>query len=357
MSVSTTVDLGFTHSLPKAELHAHLSGSISSKTLHEIWTEKQAAGLCLDLEDPLTAIRTGADGFVDVTTFFPLFDKYIYNLCNDLESVRYAMKKVILDFEADGVRYVELRTTPRACAATGMTKESYVSLVNEIAKEWNERRQNNIEVYIILSIDRSMTAEQAMQVVELATKYQYRNETDEGQVVGVDMCGNPCKGNVEIFTPALKRAKQSGLGITVHFAEVPQSASDHELSTILGWYPDRLGHCIHVSSKFKEIIMVQCIGLEMCLSCNVLARLKSDSFANHHLREWLQRECPIALATDDVGIFGSSLSNEYLIAAKTFMLSRFDMVKLSTEAVKVAFAGRERMKGLLDEFQKSTAMD
>src|ERR1700761_7982645 len=125
MCSSSKVDIAFTRSLPKAELHAHLSGSISRETLHEIWRRKQAAGKCRNLEDPVTAINTGTNGFVHVKTFFPLFDKYIYNLCNDLASVKYAMEKVIQDFKADGVRYLELRTTPRQCEETGMTMDSY----------------------------------------------------------------------------------------------------------------------------------------------------------------------------------------------------------------------------------------
>jgi adenosine deaminase len=357
MSPSAEVDAAFARSLPKAELHAHLSGSISRETLHEIWRRKQAAGKCRDLEDPLTAIIMGGGGFVDITTFFPLFDKYIYNLCNDLESVRYAMEKVIEDFQADGVRYFELRTTPRQCEETGMTMDSYIGLVNETARKWNYRDRTDIEVSIILSIDRRMSAKQAMQVVDLAIEYQQRPDNPDGQIVGLDLCGNPCKGNVEIFTPAFTRAKENGLGITVHFAEVAESGTDHELSTILSWRPDRLGHCIHIPPKLKEVINERCLGLELCLSCNVLAGLTSEGFERHHLGEWLQRDCPIALATDDFGIFGSLLSNEYLVAANIFALSKADMLKLSRAAVKIAFAGKQRMTRLLDEFEKSAVMN
>ena len=325
-------------------------------TLHEIWKNKQAQGQCLNLEDPLKVIRTGNDGFVDVVSFFPLFDKYIYNLCNDLESVQYAMEKVIEDFQADGLQYLELRTTPRQCLDTGMSRDQYVHLVNEVASTWNSTHRADLEVCIILSIDRSMSLLQATQVFDLAVKYQRRDDNSRGQIVGIDLCGNPCKGDVEIFTPVFKRAKEVGLGITAHFAEVRQSAMDHELETILSWHPDRLGHCIHVSSKFKNMIQNLNIGLELCLSCNVLAKLSLHGFENHHLREWLERDCPIAISTDDFGIFGSPLSNEYLIAAKTFNVSKTDLVELSKSAVSVAFAGRVRMIRRLDAFEKDIAM-
>ena len=123
---TSDVDIEFTKALPKSELHAHLSGSISRETLHKIWLAKQSNQQCIDLEDPLVAVRTGEDGFVDVASFFPLFDKYIYSLCNDVETVKFATQQVIEDFEADGVRYLELRTAPRTCNETAMNMENYV---------------------------------------------------------------------------------------------------------------------------------------------------------------------------------------------------------------------------------------
>lgn len=41
-----------------AKLHAHLTGSISRRALHEIWLRKKAAG-DTDLEDPLVVMPEG----------------------------------------------------------------------------------------------------------------------------------------------------------------------------------------------------------------------------------------------------------------------------------------------------------
>lgn len=348
--MAAAVDLDFMRALPKAELHAHLSGSISKECLHDIWRRNQDRGQCLELEDPLTAIRSGNDGFVDFVAFFPLFDSYIYALCNDIASVKYATERVLKEFSADGVRYLELRTTPRECVATGMGKEDYVKAVHDVILQWNQSERLKLEVFLILSVDRRMTLEEAMAVIDLAIQYQHNSADSRGCVVGVDLCGNPTKGDVTTFTPPFQKAKQHGLRVVAHFAEVPQSSSERELETILSWKPDRLGHCIHVPPKFRDIIIDRHIGLELCLSCNVLARLSTGGFENHHLKDWLKTGCPIALSTDDVGIFGSSLSNEYLLAARHFCLSKQQLLNLSRQAMDVAFAGRERMQRLLDDF-------
>jgi adenosine deaminase len=59
-------DLAFTKALPKVELHAHLTGSISRQCLHNIWQREKSENPGFALEDPLTAIPSAADGSIDV---------------------------------------------------------------------------------------------------------------------------------------------------------------------------------------------------------------------------------------------------------------------------------------------------
>jgi adenosine deaminase len=66
MSTSRKPDLAFTKALPKVELHAHLTGSISRKCLHDIWLQKESQDPTFELEDPLTAIPHAVDGGIDV---------------------------------------------------------------------------------------------------------------------------------------------------------------------------------------------------------------------------------------------------------------------------------------------------
>lgn len=342
------VDAAFTLALPKAELHAHLSGSITLSTLHKIWQLKQSRGECLSLEDPALALKP-AGTYPTVLTFFAIFNDYIYSLVNDAESLTSATQSVVDDFEKDGVRYLELRTTPRAIGDGG--RGEYVDVVLEALRA-RRKATEEVEVQLILSIDRTMTAEQAMEVVNIALQHRVvEGKEAEPHVVGIDLCGNPTKGDVRIFTPAFQRAKQEGLGITVHFAEVPASSSDLELRTLLDWQPDRLGHAIHIPPDLKEVIEERTIGLELCLSCNVLAKLTEGGFRGHHFGEWWRSECPVALGTDDVGVFESTLSNEYLIAAREFEMSREEVVRLARQAVEGAFAGRGHMLYLIDAFE------
>lgn len=331
------VDKAFVKALPKIELHAHLTGSISPQCLHAIWSQKRASGTALDLDDPLDACRPVGEHH-DILTFFKVFDTYIYGLINDREAVASATRQVLADFEEDGVRYLELRTTPRESLATGLTKEAYVETVLDALAEANTR--GHMPTYLILSIDRRNTKDQAMQVVELAIRYRSRG------IVGIDLCGNPLRGDVSIFQDAFEVARNAGLKITLHFAEMPESSTSAELTTLLSYQPNRIGHVINVPPDIGAEIERRGIGLELCLSCNVHAKMITGSFPDHHFGKWYNRTCPLALCTDDVGIFGSPISNEYLLASQHFGLSRKDLAGLCRRAVPSIFGPPEEKSRL-----------
>lgn len=143
---------------------------------------------------------------------------------------------------------------------------------------------------LILSIDRRNDVPTSLEVVGLALKYR-----DQG-VVGVDLCGDPAKGDVSIFQPAFQKARENNMKITIHFAEAPQSSTLKELQTLLSFQPDRIGHVINVPDEVKEDIVKRKLGLELCLSCNVHAKMITGTYGDHHFGWWRDTGCPIALS-------------------------------------------------------------
>ncbi|KAK5627531.1 hypothetical protein RRF57_003246 [Xylaria bambusicola] len=310
-------------------LHAHLSGSISRQCLHEIWRGKKAANKT-DLEDPLVIMPLG-EPVVDINSYV-----------HDVESLHYSTLSVVEDFANDGVVYLELRTTPRSFPKEGLDKKGYVDAVLT-AIDVAQQKYPSIQVRLILSIDRRNTLAEANELVAFATYFISRG------VVAVDLCGDPAKGDVSLFTPAFEAAKAQGLKITIHFAEAECSASETELQTILGWKPDRLGHVIHVPEHIrKQIAAVRPgIGLELCLSCNVQLKMITGNFDAHHFGEWWRVDGPVVVpCTDDVGVFGSPVSNEWRLIQEYFHLEREDVLSLARKGIDVIFDGDAQKKRL-----------
>lgn len=283
---------------------------------------------------------------INLKTFFPLFSNYIYSLLPDAPSIRYTALSVLRNFQDDGVVYLELRTTPRATSL--LSVEEYVEEVVRSVEEFERAEGNRMRTRLILCVDRRMSVAEAQGVLDLAVKFKERG------VVGIDLCGDPASrpnGEVDIFTPIFQSARQQGLHITVHFAEAPVSASPSELQTLLSWHPERLGHCIWEDDLSRQLIRERNLCLELCLSCNVLAGMTRDeedrSFAGHHFGLWSKDpDVKVSLGTDDVGVFGSPLSEEYRLAAEHFGLNKWEVCKLAREGVEAIFGGEEEKERL-----------
>jgi adenosine deaminase len=117
------------------------------------------------------------------------------------------------------------------------------------------------------------------------------------------------KGDITTFRDAFARAKAHNLGITVHFGEAAATSSYEELMTLLSFQPDRLSHIIHVPDIVKQEIARRRLGLELCISCNIHARMgHSHAFADHHFGKWWkEKTCPLILCVS-IELFRSKVA-------------------------------------------------
>ncbi|OXB53956.1 hypothetical protein ASZ78_004847 [Callipepla squamata] len=121
----------FYRELPKVELHAHLNGCISSSTMKKLMAQKPY----LQIQNGMTVIDKGKKRTLDEC--FQMF-QIIYQITTRTEDILLITKDVIKEFADDGVKYLELRSTPREEKSTGMTKRMYVETVLEGIKQCKE---------------------------------------------------------------------------------------------------------------------------------------------------------------------------------------------------------------------------
>lgn len=316
--------LAFTSRLAKIELHAHLNGSIRRSTLQEL---ADAAGL-----DASTAriIHGDARSLVEM---FAVFD-VIHRAVRGAAVIRRIAREVVEDAAADGVVYLELRTTPRAHAECGMSTEDYVRAVLDGFDDYAGQSQQSVgpacRARLLLSIDRKDPPSTATATVDLAIKYRHRG------VVGIDLSGDPSRGEFTQWRPALERAREAGLKIALHAGEL--AGTDGEMSQMLAFRPDRFGHVCFISSANAATLAQQRTPLELCLTSNILSHAATiRSYAEHHFLRHYPHGHPVVLCTDDTAVFGSPLSAEYAHAMDAFGLKREDVVKLAGEALDAVF--------------------
>uniref|UniRef100_A0A8B9L220 Adenosine deaminase domain-containing protein n=1 Tax=Astyanax mexicanus TaxID=7994 RepID=A0A8B9L220_ASTMX len=313
-----------------SELHAHLNGSVSSETMEQLIARKPQ----LNIEHSMTAIRSGQRRTLDEC--FQVF-KVIHQLVDSEEDILMVAKAVIQEFAADGVKYLELRSTPREETKTGLSKRRYVETVIEAIHQCKQEGVD-IDVRFLVAIDRRNGTKVAMETVKLAEDFML---SSNGVVVGLDLSGDPTVGHGRDLLPALQKARNCGLKLALHLSEIPSQKEESEL--LLDLPPDRIGHGTFLhpevggSDTLVDKVCKQKIPIELCLTSNVTGQTV-PSYDQHHFKYWYTRGHPCVLCTDDKGVFCTDLSQEYQLAASTFRLSQEDVWDLSQQAIHCSFA-------------------
>ncbi|XP_043934589.1 adenosine deaminase-like protein isoform X2 [Protopterus annectens] len=312
------------------ELHAHLNGSISPSTMEKLIAQKPH----LNINHDMVMIRKGQKRTLEEC--FQMF-RVVHQITSTTEDILVVAKDVIKEFAADGVKYLELRSTPREENSTGMSKRSYVEAILEAIRQTKEEGVD-IDVRFLLAIDRKYGGDVAKQTVKLAEEFFL---CSGGVVVGVDLSGDPNAYKSSDFIEPLREAKNAGLKLALHLAEI--TGQEDETRDFLSIPPDRIGHgtFLHAevggSQELENIVRHLQIPLELCMTSNVKGQTV-PAFENHHFGYWSRLGHPLVICTDDKGVFATDLSQEYWLTATTFNLTQLQLWDLSYKAIDYIFA-------------------
>ena len=331
-----TCDIEFCKKLPKVELHAHANGSLNDELVSRLL--KKSAESTVNNNYNLSSIIIKKGEQRTMSEGFEMF-KIIQELVNSQEILYNCVKEVIGDFAADGVRYLELRSTPRDVVSTGLTKRLYIETVLKAIKSYNGDATLPIDVRYLPSIDRKFSVENAYEVIKLAQEFRL---SSDNLIVGVDFSGNPYVNNAADYFDALQYAKHENLKLAVHLAEV--DGRDAESKKLLQLPPDRIGHgtfLMNDKSLYDPVLKLK-IPIEICMTSNIKTGTAPIDYSKHHLFWWhCQKNHPCILGTDDKGIFATALSKEYQIAANAMNLTRKQLFEWSKDSIEFIFAGNE----------------
>ncbi|CEG50099.1 adenosine deaminase-like [Plasmopara halstedii] len=340
--------------LPKVELHAHIHGSIRPKTLEDL-LKKEA-----DRNGTKSLCLPKKRGLSECFEMFELIHQVVTSRC----ALRRIVVETVEDFSAENVKYLELRSTPRTLPRDSASREEYVDEVVAALEECQARQDLNIDVRLLLSINRNQSLELAENTVSMALKR--KNEQKCPFIVGIDFSGNSERPESEFyrFEKVLERARAGGLKIAVHFAE---HFDVEESNRILSFRPDRLGHACCLSEPLYAKMLALRIPIEVCLTSNAhtLARYRSTKdctclsngkyetsnlcvcdftshphgklLANARGQEQQLGVYPMCLCTDDCGVLETTLSIEYRRAAQAFFLDEARILDITRAPIEAIF--------------------
>ena len=310
--------------MPKIDLHRHLEGSIRTRTILEV-AEEYDLDVPRDESSLARTVQVSMDDPRNHTYFLERFD-HIRKVFQSPDVIQQVVRETIEDAAADNVCYLELRFTPAALIQMRQFAiAEVIDWVVDAAKAACE--EFSIRVGLIASINRHEDPGLASEVLECI---------EDHDILGIDLAGDEVRYASKPFQNVFQRAKSMGLGVVVHAGE--WASAENVREAILAFDANRIGHGVRVldDPAIVELARDRGIFFEVSLWSNYLTGVV-ERLEHHPFLSMLQAGLRAVLTTDDPGIFQTTLSQEYHLAAEHFDISQSTMKALTMTAVQASF--------------------
>ncbi|MFC1661960.1 adenosine deaminase [Gemmatimonadota bacterium] len=322
--------------LPKAELHVHLDGSIRPATMLELATR---AGIPLPADQPAalsTAMKAGESG--NLVEYLEKFATTL-SLLQTPEALARAAFELLEDSAREGTWYVEVRYSPILHTQGGMSLEEAVDApLRGLALAEEAFR---IKTGLIVCGIRSMDPSTSLELARLALAYKNRG------VVAFDLAGAEAGNPAREHRTAFQHAADGNLPITVHAGEADGPGSIAQ--ALHECHARRIGHGTRLEEdpELTEFVRDFRIPLEVCLTSNVQTGV-TPTLRNHPLRRYFDAGLVVTLNTDSRLISGTTLTEEYWLAHEHLGFGWEELKEISLMGFQAAFLPHDKKLELLE---------
>lgn len=310
--------------MPKIELHLHLEGSISSRTLRQLarrngvrvsnlgdtsqlYGFQDFGEFLLRYRDLLRAVVSGED-----------FELLAYELGVSLAQQQVLYGEVMLSPVQHVLRGVDLYEAVQGCAAG-------------FDRAWKEY---GIVLMLAFDYGRQYGPDDAWAILEVA-----QNTRSYG-MVGWSIGGQEPGYPPEPYAAVFAAAQQAGLHLMAHAGEVAGAASVWGAVDTL--HVQRIGHGIRCIEDPALVAHLRERGtvLDICPTSNIFTGAVAH-WEEHPIRQLFDAGVTVTVNSDDPAFFRTSITNEYRQIARRFGFTVDDLCQLVQASVNAAFLDSE----------------
>lgn len=310
------------------DLHLHLDGAVTVDIARKL---AALQGISLPTEDDaelekLLSVPPDCESLNDFLECFSLPQ----SLMQTPEGVREAVHLVADNILSQGVIYAEIRFAPQFHTKGGMTQEDAILAALE------GLRETELKANLILCCMRGEGNEaENDETLALAKKYL----VPDGGVVALDLAGAEALYPTENYRDLFTRAAAQGIPFTIHAGEA-DGADSVRLAVEFG--AKRIGHGVRIAEEPAVVQLVKAEGvtLEMCPTSNRQTRAVADMSA-YPFMDFLRQGLRVTINTDDMGIEGTTLAQEFRYMEDKFGLTAEQEKTVLLNAIDAAFTTDE----------------
>ena len=321
-------------SLPKAELHLHLEGSIQPSTVCAL-TERH--GIVLTHDEVRRRYTYGDfSGFIDAF-------KWVTSFLREPRDYGLIAQDLCEHLLTQAVVYAEVTLSVGVMLLRKQRPEANFEAILQAIEPFEKQ---GLRLNWVFDAARQFGPEAAMEVVTAAKRCRSR------AIVAFGIGGDEMSVATRDFRPVYEQAANDGLHLLIHAGEIGGPEKIREAIELLR--VERIGHGIAAvrDPALMDLLVDRQIPLEICPESNIRTgalakqlRLSEARIAQHPLPQLWRHGIPIVLSTDDPAMFHTTLLGEYENASKMGM-NDSELAQLADMSFEHAFLSEDDKRAL-----------
>jgi adenosine deaminase len=329
----------FVARLPKVELHVHLVGSAPLATVLELARRHP------DSRVPRTGEKLREFyAFRDFPHFIDVYTA-VRALIRDQEDLAALIRGIVRNLAAQNVRYAEFQDWPHGLTANGIPRKAVTETLDIVARE--ALAEHGLRLGYIFDFPGQAADRTARDVLRHALDDPPEALVGLG-IGGIEAGRAPHR---DVIRDVFGAAAAAGLHRVPHAGETTGPETVWEAIEHL--HAERIGHGIRSMDdpRLVDYLRERQLPMDVSPTSNICTR-QVATLSEHPLPRMLEAGLNVTLNSDDPPMFGTTLSNEYLVAARVLGLSRAQLAELAANAVRASFLDEPAKEALLAEIAR-----
>jgi aminodeoxyfutalosine deaminase len=331
----------FIAGLPKAELHVHHVGSASPRIVAELAARHEGSS-------PVPADPELLAKYFEFRDFAHFIEIYlsVVDLIRDAGDVRLLTYEIGRELSRQQVRYAELTITPFSSVRRGIPAPAFCEAIEDARA--GARRDFGVDLAWCFDIPGEAGLPAAEETLRIALE-----ERPDG-LISFGLGGPEIGVPRPQFKPYFDQARAAGLHSVPHAGETTGPETIWDAIRSLG--AERIGHGIAAAQdeRLMAYLAEHQIPLEVCPTSNLRTRAVAD-LAGHPIATLAAAGVPLSVNSDDPPMFGTTLEQEYAVAAELLELDAAGVAELARAAVHHSFLPADGKATLLAEIDTYAA--
>jgi len=328
-------------SLPKAELHLHIEGTLEPELMFQMAKRNR-----INLNyDSVGAVR----------------DAYQFEQLQDFLDIYYAGSTVLLqeqDFydltwaylqkaRDNNIVHAEVMFDPQAHTTRGVPFSAVIGGIYRALTEGYEKF--GISFKLILSFLRHLSEEEGFKILAEAVPYQ-------GWISAVGLDSSEKNFPPDLFADLFDKAQEMGFLTVAHAGE--EGPPEYIWAALDLLKASRIDHG---NSSLEDPDLVDVLGiyeipLTSCPLSNLKLKVISD-MKDHPLKEMMERGIKVTVNSDDPAYFGGYLNDNYIAVADALELTKEDIVQLVRNSFEASFITDGEKRAFLRRVQEVAGIE